>query len=221
MEIDFSNLHHAYLVIGGSLEGERAVHEFFASHAVRLTGSPDFFLYKEPLFGIEEARGVSVVAARRAFTERKVFLIAPERITLEAQNALLKTFEEPVPSTHFFLVSREENLIIPTLRSRMEIVRMTSLNLVRSGQGSDLSSVSDAKSDAKKFLKLPLKERLTFAKKFAERELNVSVFLDELLIILKESNSTKDIKEVYPLRLESDGRAVSARLILEHLSLVL
>lgn len=199
-------MHHAILLVGEVVEAKRFIEEYFGT----LRGSPDFFFYNQALFGIDEARELTIAAVRKAFTGRKIFLLAPDRITIEAENALLKTFEDPTPDTHFFLCVREESLIIPTLRSRMITWRLD-----RQG------AVQPPESDAKKFLKLPLKERLNFAKKFADAEKNISIFLDELLIILKESNKTEGLKEVYPLRLESDGRAVSARLILEHLSLVL
>jgi hypothetical protein len=213
-ELDLANLHHAYLVIGSKEFAESSLHSLFSGGNISLVGSPDYFVYKEALFGIDEARELSVTAGRRAFVDKKVFFIAPERITLEAQNALLKTFEEPAPSTHFFLVVRDEALVLPTLRSRMQAI-------VLERSGAD-------ESEAKKFLKLSLKERLNFARKFADADLpagrqgqSLSIFLDELLIILKESGSMEALKEVYPLRLVSDDRSASARLILEHLSLVI
>lgn len=211
-----NNLHHAYLVIGNSLEAEKYLHAFFESEGLKLSGSPDFFLYKEPLFGIEEARALSVSATRKAFIDKKIFLIAPEKLTHEAQNALLKTFEDPYPDTHFFLVVREEELILPTLRSRMQTVRVTRSNLVQTGQGSTLSL------EAKKFLSLSIADRIAFAKKFADTEKNLSVFLDNLLSLLREDNNLmKSVEQVYKTRLVSDDRGVSVRLILEHLALVL
>lgn len=163
---------------------------------MRLLGSPDYFVYKESLFGIDEARGLSVAATKKAFTGRKIFFIAPEKITLEAQNALLKTFEDPVPDTHFFLAVRDTALVLPTLKSRMQVMTLES---------------TDEVGEAKIFLKLSIKERLNFAKSF---EGNLSEFLDQLLTLKRD-------KAIYEMRLYSDDRAASARLILEHLSLVL
>ncbi len=193
-------MHHAYLLVGDSDGAGEFLRAFWEERGVKLAGSPDYFLFGEPLFGIDEARKLSEQAARKAFAERKIFFVAPEKITVEAQNALLKTFEDPVEDTHFFLVVREEELIIPTLRSRMEILY--------------LAGEANEANEAKKFLELPLKDRISFAAKFAEKEKNLSVFLDELLRLKKS-------KEVYKMRLYSDDRAASARLILEHLALVL
>ncbi|MCR4279428.1 MAG: hypothetical protein NUV78_01680 [Candidatus Zambryskibacteria bacterium] len=211
------SLHHAYLLVGERSSAEAFLHSFWVENGATLTGSPDYFLFTEELFGIDEARKLTVAAARKAFGERKIFFIAPERVSIEAQNALLKTFEDPYENTHFFLVVREEGLIIPTLRSRMQIMRPA-----HTGQSSALTS------DAEKFLSLGLKERMAFAKKFADADLpagrqgkNLSVFLDELLLLLRAKGSTEPLKKVYEARRYSDDRAASARLILEHLSLVL
>lgn len=200
------NLHHAYLVVGGFREAEEFLNNFWEERGVKLAGSPDYFPYTESLFGIEEARKLSAQASKKAFTGQKVFLVTPEKITAEAQNALLKTFEDPYEDTHFFLVVREEELILPTLRSRMQMVRV----------GQDEKS-----DDASKFLKLGIRERLAYVKKFVDAEKNLSVFLDELLLVLRKEGKHDSVKKIYEVRHYSDDRSASSRLILEHLSLML
>jgi len=202
-----NNLHHANLLIGSSETAKREVLSFFRENGISLTGSPDFFLFENEVFGIDEARALSASALRRAFTGRKIYLILPEKITLEAQNALLKTFEEPVSHTYFFLALRNEEMAIPTLRSRMNIVH--------------LEGEAEAR-DAEKFLKLSAKDRLLFVKKFIEEEKNLSGFLDELLVFLKNKKAqAEEIEKVYKMRLVSDDRGASPKIILEHLSLML
>lgn len=200
--LNLNNLHHAYLVIGAAEKAEKVLLELFS-----LAGSPDYFVYKEPLFGVDEARKVSSASLGKAFTNKKIFFIAPERITLQAQNALLKTFEEPNANTHFFLVVRGEELIIPTLRSRCQVVRVEH---------------SAPANEAERFLKMPLRKRLEFAKKFVEDEKNLSVFLDGLLAFLRlNGSSAEPLEGVYKVRLLSDMPSVSSRLVLEHLALIL
>ena len=182
---------HAYLVLGDPVSAEKEL--------CIERGSPDFFPFREALFGIEEARALVEMANRRSFTGKKIFFITPERITLEAQNALLKTFEEPTLDTQFFLCVSDESIILPTLRSRMQVV---------DGQRRVLTK------KAEKFLSLPLTKRIEFAKKFADSEENLTQFLDELLLL-------KRVKQVYQMRLLANDRAVSARLILEHLALLI
>ncbi len=208
MEIDFNHLHHAYLLIGSREASEKALLSLFEEQGETLVGSPDYFVFKEALFGVDDARAINEQAITKAFVNKKVFLIAPEKITLEAQNALLKTFEEPTTKTHFFLVVRDEHVIIPTLRSRLQLVRLE-------------AGAEDLK-EAQKFLKLSIKDRLNFVKKFVDKEQNLSTFLDELLLELRDkADKTQMLEQVYKLRLVSDDRGASPRLILEHLAVSL
>lgn len=201
-------MHHAYLLVGERSEAEKFVHSFWKDWGMNLKSSPDFFVWNEDLFGIKEARELSTQSSRKAFGEKKVFFVSPERVSLEAQNALLKTFEDPIENTHFFLTVRGEDLIIPTLRSRMQMIHL---------------EVEEEKGEeAQKFLSFTYKERLAFARKFADAEKNLSIFLDELLRYLRKvKSSTEALRVVYDLRRYSDDRSASSRLILEHLALAL
>ena len=70
-----NNLHHAYLVVSGAEEAERLLRVNFNT-----VGSPDYFVFKEKIFGIDDARKLSKVAICKAFGERKILLILPEKI---------------------------------------------------------------------------------------------------------------------------------------------
>jgi hypothetical protein len=161
-------------------------------------------------FGIDEARELRTLAAHKALGDKKIFLITSARLTLEAQNALLKTFEDPFPNTHFFLVSREEALIKPTLLSRMQTVRLPKM-----------TDVSVLSKEAEKFLSLPLKNRLLFAKKFALDGESLPTFLDSLLLTLKKAKEPRLLDRVYKVRRFGDDLVAAPRLVLEHLALML
>lgn len=69
-------------------------------------------------FGVEEAREL----VHRASLKREgesVYLIAAPTITTEAQQALLKLFEEPQTGVVFVLLL-PHGVVLPTLRSRMQ-----------------------------------------------------------------------------------------------------
>ncbi len=210
------NLHHANLLVGSVESAESYLHSLCDSLDIKLANNLDFCAFRMETFGIDEARELRLLAARKAVTTagagqvgRKIFLISSARLTLEAQNALLKIFEDPFPGTYFFLVTREEALIIPTLRSRLETIRIPESRTLQSG-------------NAKEFLSLPLKDRLLFAKKFADENMDLPVFLDSLLLLLKKQKETRTLLEsVYNLRRFADDPARLPRLIIEHLSLVL
>ena len=203
------NPHHANLLIGTPERAELYLRRLCDDLGIELANNPDFFAFRTETFGINEARVLKLLSARKAVTPRKIFFIASTRLTLEAQNALLKTFEDPFPDTFFFLVTREESLVVPTLRSRMQTIHI---------HGGDAS----VGVEAEKFLSLPIRDRLLFAKSFADEEKNLSVFLDDLLCLLKkQSGARKSLEKVYNIRRSIGNSITMPRLVIEHLSLVL
>ncbi|MDO8569218.1 MAG: hypothetical protein Q7R89_00290 [bacterium] len=203
------NLHHANLLIGTPEEAEAYLRSLCDSLDIRLANNPDFIFFKTEIFGIDEARELKLLSTRKAVVSRKIFLITPVRLTLEAQNALLKIFEDPFPDTFFFLAVREEGLIVPTLRSRMQTLQIPK----RPSFGSN---------EAEEFLSLSLKDRLLFAKDFANEEKNLTIFLDNLLFLLrKRSEMHESMEKVYTIRRSIGDSGIASRLVIEHLSLVL
>lgn len=80
-----------------------------------------------PLIPVDVIReSVLPEAARSPFEARmKVFVIEEaERMNPAAQNALLKTLEEPVADTVFILISDREEELLDTIRSRCRVVRL-------------------------------------------------------------------------------------------------
>jgi DNA polymerase-3 subunit delta' len=80
-----------------------------------------------PLIPVDVVRETIVPeAARSPFEGRtKVFVIEEaERMNPAAQNALLKTLEEPQPDTVFVLISDDEDDLLETIRSRCRVVRL-------------------------------------------------------------------------------------------------
>lgn len=179
---------------------------YLSDSGFEIANNPDFFVLKVATFGIDEARELKRLSSKKALSGEKVFLILPEKITLEAQNSLLKTFEEPTEGTRFFLATREREFILPTLVSRMNVVNIAS--------GQDLGSASE-------FFALSLKNRLTFASKFADKEENLLAFLDSLLLFFERKKDRRALKKVFRLIGLSKDRSLASRLVIEHLGLVL
>jgi DNA polymerase-3 subunit delta' len=95
-------------------------------------------------------------AARSPFeAERKIFIVEEaERMHPYAQNALLKTLEEPQPDTTFILISDREEELLDTIRSRCRIVRLDSVPedqiimlLVREGASEETARLGARLSD--------------------------------------------------------------------------
>lgn len=80
-----------------------------------------------PLIPVDVIRETVIPEANRSPFEghRKVFIIEEaERMNPAAQNALLKTLEEPQPDTVFILISDDEEELLDTIRSRCRVFRM-------------------------------------------------------------------------------------------------
>ena len=119
-------LHHGYLLEG---EQEKVIKELldFFKHKLGIVvrGNPDVTVSKYATFGIDDGRELKNRASQKSYSEWKLFVIAFQSITTEAQNSLLKLFEEPTPHTHFFLITATAEMILPTLKSRLFIVSDT------------------------------------------------------------------------------------------------
>ena len=204
MQKGLSN-HHANLLVGDKESAKSYIGEYFKNLGISTLNNPDIFRFEMDTFGIDDARKLSNLAVHKSVTGHKIFLIISDRVTLEAQNALLKTFEDPTEDTTFFLVTREKSSIIGTLLSRM--------------QTTTLKQNHASRNDATNFLNLSLKNRLAFAKSFSDEDKSLASFLDDLLFVAKGKKGLVD--KIYYIRNIIHDSNVGARQVIEHLSLVL
>lgn len=112
--------HHAYLRTGDSEAGIAAALSFGERElGLAPLGNPDVVVYRYGHFPVEDARRIVSAASQAPLKDHRLIVIAAERLFHEAQNALLKVFEEPAPGTTLVLVVPAEGPILPTLRSRL------------------------------------------------------------------------------------------------------
>lgn len=106
---------HAQLIIATSLENASLPDE------LKIETTDTRHLFVDSL-GIDEARWLVKESSKKALgSGLHQFVVVTKGLTNEAQNALLKLFEEPPENTVFYLVIPHESILIPTLRSRMII----------------------------------------------------------------------------------------------------
>lgn len=87
------------------------------------TEGPDVMHMRGARLGIDEVRGLVREANLTPLaSSERVFLIAYDDITIEAQNALLKIVEEPPQTSRFYIVVGRASLLLPTLRSRLVLL---------------------------------------------------------------------------------------------------
>ncbi len=123
-------------------------------------GDQDVYVREYQYFGIDEARELSERAASRAIlADRRTFIVATPSMTNEAQNALLKTLEEPPAEAFFFFIVPSPSLLLPTLRSRTQILELS--------QNVD---VGHTLVSAEKFLSATPAKRLDMLKPLLEKD---------------------------------------------------
>ncbi|MEI8270028.1 MAG: hypothetical protein WCG45_01540 [bacterium] len=150
--LDKKNLHHAYLIEGKKEEIIPLVFTFLKSIGVKTTNNFDFNQIELDTFKIEDARNIKSQSIEKAISgDKKVFLISTNNFLDNAQNTLLKMFEEPIENTLFFLIVPDTAILLPTLLSRFYLIRSE-------------DNLKDEIIQAERFLKMPLIDRLSFVK---------------------------------------------------------
>jgi len=150
-----NNLHHAYLIEGNRDEILKEVLEFIKSLGIKTAGNADVAQISLDSFKVEDARNLKSYAMERGFSNeknaKKIFIISANNFLLEAQNSLLKIFEEPIENTHFFIITPDASALLKTLVSRFYFI-------------SAGSGLTEELKDAQKFIAMPLQSRIDFIK---------------------------------------------------------
>lgn len=234
-------MHHAYLYLGPlSLlvplaRDARQRFQFTNEH------DPDVQVQEYEKFGIEEAREFTTRSAFRSMSGRALFIIGISQINSEAQQALLKLFEEPQQGTIFILLAPHGS-IIPTLRSRFleypgklrETPEQNGLARERSGAIRETRAPLRGQGPfGREFLSASYKERsqeiTTLLKDEDGVRERVRDFLSALehglYLILQSSKGRSDIREgledIAKVRSYAGDRSPALKMLLEHLALTL
>lgn len=211
-----NNLHHAYAIEGEKKSILSELYYFFENELkIQTKANPDFYFNEFENFSIDNGRELKDYAFRKSVDGNiRIFVIVISSITTEAQNALLKLFEEPTKGIHFFIITQSSKIFLPTLRSRFNII----------SQGQSLGNATE-NILVDKFLKAVKSERIKLfdniiKEKNKEEALN---FLNNLEAVLYK-NKTKDT-EIFEILQKSRsylrGRAPSIKMILENISISL
>ena len=217
-------LHHAYLLLGDRKILLPSLFRFIENDVgIATSGNPDFWQAHFDIFGIDEARTLKEMQNRKSFSGgKKIFVISLNSITREAQNSLLKVFEEPTEDTHFFVIASSAENFIPTLRSRFFVLDKK--------KDEDVSDLNRLRSLADNFLKQKPPERFVLLKKIIDdkERMEAISFLNALEWLLQtktKSGYTPETVSIFDEIAQSRSylydRAPSIKIILEHLALIM
>ena len=219
-------LHHAYCFLGEREKVVAGILTFCEKNlGVPAKGSPDFWMGEFDQLGVDDARAIKEMQEKKTFGGgKKIFMLALNGMTREAQNSLLKVFEEPTPDTHFFLVMPSAENLLPTLRSRLSVIALSS------------AGKPNRKTEAENFLKADIAARMDIAKDIAKNvsdekttKAEVSEMLGELEKILHEKYGgeiqKKEIASVFgglmKCRSYLNDRSSSVKMLLEYAAVII
>ena len=227
-ELPASLNHHAYFI-----EGEKSfvlpkIYLLIENIlGIKREGNPDYMVLEYENLSIDDARMIKQMSGGQALGEennsKRIFIITFSNATNEAQNSLLKMFEEPGSSSKFFVIAPSAQIIVPTLRSRFEMIKKIQ---GEKESREPIMSIED-------YFKMKLSEKIKFSKSISEKvskgeisKLDVAGFVKNISDSLKEKIADKKDFELvkklkqslYALGLFSD-RSASIKMLLDHLAI--
>jgi len=227
--------HHAFAIEAEAEEGIGIASAWAERElGMKIENNPDVVVLRYGLFSVADARRVSELAAGAAFAgEHKVVIIAASRAYHEAQNALLKVFEEPPAGTYLFLILPSLGGLLPTLRSRVQVLTtMKDIGSLSSDGGHRKSHIPEA---AVEFMKANKEKRSALIKKLTSgkddegrrenRDLAIAIvngIESAAYESLKLGGPTAPLlSDIAVLRTHLYDRSAPVKMILEHLSLII
>lgn len=214
------DLHHAYVIEGGDSIKDKLL-QYIEGLGITTKGNPDVHVREYNVFGIDDGRAIQALESKKAvIADKKIFILHINSITREAQNSLLKTFEEPTSGTHFFILIPSANVLLETLLSRVQVIKM------KENSNSHF---------AKQFLSASPAERLALITEIIEsKDKQEAISLVNSLEgeLYTQSDFSKNIGGVEHITTESfealqsvrsylNDRSSSVKILLEHLSVTL
>ena len=151
------NINHAYLFQGKEGIGKQLIAKEFAKRILetnKLETCPDYRIINKEEgkkdIVVEQIRKdiVSNVLSRPISSKKKVYIINDAHsMNTMAQNALLKTLEEPPEYVVIILISNQKNAFLPTIKSRVKTIEFKSLaksDIKEYMQQNNITGISDA-----------------------------------------------------------------------------
>lgn len=212
-------------LIAGTADDVPQVLSLLKEDGISIEANPDLHVRDYRQFGIDDAHELRTRASARAIGDgdRRVFVISASGITSEAQNALLKTLEEPPARALFVFIVPAPETLLATVRSRSQILRIE-------GDGKP----SKESVDAKEFFAATPAKRLDLLKTILEKDgddkydtgaiLAFLASLERYIAHMRDLRSPASKKEaldtIYRARMYIGDRGALVKALLESVALL-
>ncbi len=207
------NLHHAYFLVGDKIKISSNLTVFLRDEVgVKTSGSADFWHGKFHNMTVDQAKDVFSLSQNKDFDGgRKIFIIETDFITEEAQNSMLKFFEEPTEGTHFFIISPQDNLL-PTLKSRVVTIYINNIDQLDTEDSILDKNLSDRLNVVKKITEAIKDEEST-----KQEAINLLNSIEQQLYVKGLSSNYEKLALCQTTRASLYDRGAPVKMILENL----
>ena len=130
-----NTLSHAHLITGRDGIGKSIIADIFVSKILKKEIGKEnvdaiHYRNKKASIGVSEVRDIIEEVYKRPYEgDKKVIVIYDaEKLTIQAQNALLKTIEEPPNGVYILLLTTNLESLLDTIKSRCQIYKLTPIN---------------------------------------------------------------------------------------------
>ena len=130
-----SSFSHANLIVGPDGLGKSIIARYISNNIIEPRDnaeSVDIVRYypSSSSFGVDDVRNIVNEISKKPYEgDKKVLILYRcDKMTIQAQNALLKTIEEPPKGVYLILLSDSLETILDTIQSRCQVYKLTPLS---------------------------------------------------------------------------------------------
>jgi DNA polymerase III delta prime subunit len=222
------NLYHSYIVEGEPNTTAKELLNFLEVRGDIEKNNADILFQVYESFTINDSREIKDWHSKLGITNgKRICVIVTKFINREAEQTLLKIIEEPAFNTHFFIIIPDSSVLLPTIISRTQIIKIEQ-------QGD-----KDIKKEALSFIGLKTKERVDMValiiknnkdeensgqlRYYATSFINEveSIFYQKWKIDRNNKETQFILEELKKCRGYLSTQGASVKMILEHLALVI
>jgi DNA polymerase III delta prime subunit len=214
-------LTHFYIVESELKEGSTKILSLLEKRGVSVVRNPDFFVLDYETLKVEDLEFIKSIVLKKTLENETYFVISFISIAREAQHALLKTFEDPRENIHFFVIVKNTNILIDTIKSRAQTIK--------------LETEEKENIDIEIFFKKSKSERLKYIESIIKKHEDAdssAPLRDEAIDLLNSieknihqknevNKHVKLLENMLHLKADLNNRGASVKMILEYVALAL